>query len=59
MPCHHCGKARKAARDAVLATARGDRTTAVAKAREAASHVADKLRDEADRVRGRVVRVKT
>lgn len=44
MPCHHCREARSAAREAVKAALDRNAERAVAKAREAAKAIADKIK---------------
>lgn len=48
MPCHHCRKARTAAREAVNAALDGRGKDAATKAAEAAKAVSDKLNGKRD-----------
>lgn len=51
MACRSCSEARASAKAGVRAIARGDVRTAGAQAKQAAGHVADKVRAESERVR--------
>lgn len=46
MPCHHCGKARKAVRDYAKAIVKGDMEGAVRAATEAGKAIAAKLKGQ-------------
>jgi len=51
MACHHCGGARTAIKAAASAVSSGDIKGAAAGLRAAGSHIVEKAKDEAARVR--------
>lgn len=56
MTCSSCLGARRAAREAAKAAVNRDLDAMAASAREAAGHLADKARAEAERIRDRLRR---
>lgn len=51
MTCRSCTEARVSAKAGIRAIVRGDVRTAGAEAKQAAGHVADKVRAESERIR--------